>query len=150
MICAQSFHWFAGAAALAEMHRVLKRGGNLGLIWNVRDEREPWVSAITAIINPYSDDAPRYNSREWRRLFPAHGFSPLFERNFTHHHTGSPERVIIDRTLSISFIAALPLGKQDEIAAQLRSLVAATPELAGKGVVSYPYETAAFSCHRMV
>ena len=38
IVCAQAFHWFANPAALAEIHRVLKPGGALGLIWNVRDE----------------------------------------------------------------------------------------------------------------
>lgn len=149
VICAQCFHWFANTRALAEIHRVLKPSGTFGLIWNVRDERVPWVSAITGIVEPSSDDAPRYHTRQWRRLFPAPGFSPLAERVFPHHHAGSPEQVIVDRTLSISFIAALPLARQEEIAAQLRALIANTPELAGKAEVSYPYQTAAFSCRRV-
>ncbi len=32
IVCAQSFHWFARRAALAEMRRVLKIGGVLGLV----------------------------------------------------------------------------------------------------------------------
>ena len=149
VVCAQSFHWFANLQALAEIRRVLKREGTLGLIWNVRDERVPWVSALTAIIEPYGAEVPRYYRQDWRLLFPAHGFSPLVERLFPHQHTGSPERVIVDRSLSISFIASLPLARQDQIAAQIRALIAGTPELAGKAEVSYPYQTAAFSCHRM-
>ena len=38
IVCAQSFHWFANRAALAEIRRVLKPGGTLGLIWNIRDQ----------------------------------------------------------------------------------------------------------------
>jgi len=38
VICAQAFHWFASAESLAEIRRVLKPGGKLGLIWNVRDQ----------------------------------------------------------------------------------------------------------------
>ena len=34
LVCAQAFHWFATPAALADMHRVLKPGGRLGLVWN--------------------------------------------------------------------------------------------------------------------
>jgi SAM-dependent methyltransferase len=149
VVCAQSFHWFANAAALAEIRRVLKREGTLGLIWNVRDEGVPWVSALTAIIEPYGREVPRYERQNWQLVFPASGFSPLIERHFQHHHTGSPERVIVDRSLSTSFIASLPLARQDQIAAQIRALIAETPELAGKAEVSYPYRTAAFSCHRM-
>src|ERR1700723_2308101 len=35
VLCAQSFHWFATCEALQEIHRVLKPGGSLGLVWNV-------------------------------------------------------------------------------------------------------------------
>jgi SAM-dependent methyltransferase len=148
--CAQCFHWFANAEALAEIHRVLKPGGALGLIWNVRDERVPWVAALTKVIEPYSGGAPRFNRREWRRVFPADGFTPLVERHMYHYHTGSPEQVIVDRALSVSFIAALPQAEQDEIAEKIRALIAATPELAGKAEVTFPYRTAAFSCQTVV
>ena len=34
VVCAQAFHWFATAEALAEIHRVLKPRAPLGLIWS--------------------------------------------------------------------------------------------------------------------
>ncbi len=149
VVCAQSFHWFANPQAVAEIHRVLKPGGHLGLVWNVRDERVPWVADLSAIIEPYAHNTPRYNRQEWRLLFPAQGFTTLIEEHFQHQHTGSPEQVIVARVLSISFIAALPLDRQDAIAARIRSLIASNPELTGKVQVSFPYRTIAFSCHRV-
>jgi hypothetical protein len=128
---------------------VLRVGGVLGLIWNVRDEGMAWVAALRAIFDAYEGDAPRYHTQAWRRLFPAAGFGPLCERRFPHGHTGSPQHVIIDRVLSTSFIAALPLAERDRVAARVRRLIAATPELAGKSQVTLPYVTAAFSCRRL-
>ena len=93
VVCAQSFHWFARREALAEIHRVLKPGGVLGLIWNVRDESVGWVAALTEIMRPYEGNTPRHHTQKWRQLFPAEGFGPLHEWRFPNAHTGSPEQV---------------------------------------------------------
>ena len=108
VVCAQSFHWFATPAALHEIHRVLKPGGALGLVWNDRDNNVAWVAALTRIMKPFEGDTPRFHSQKWRAMFPAEGFGPLREKRFQNWHTGPPEQVIVDRILSVSFIAALP------------------------------------------
>jgi SAM-dependent methyltransferase len=148
VICAQSFHWFASAESLLEIHRVLKPGGMLGLIWNIRDDSIPWVAGLTRIMSPYEGDAPRYYRGEWRHVFPARGFGELREKNFPHAHIGPPEQVIVDRVASVSFIAALDAATRRRVLDGVRGLIAATPELAGKSEVSVPYVTRAYSCHR--
>jgi SAM-dependent methyltransferase len=146
VVCAQAFHWFATEAAVAEIRRVLKPGGFLGLIWNVRNESTDWSAAMTAIMAPYEGDAPRYRSGEWRKVFPAKGFGPLHEQRFRNGHTGHPEQVIVDRVLSTSFIAALPRPQQHIVAARLRDLIATTPSLNRREEITVPYQTVAFSC----
>lgn len=141
VICAQAFHWFATPEAVAEMQRVLKPGGVLGMIWNGRDTSVPWVAKMGAVINAHEGDAPRYQSGKWRGVFPAKGFSALGERQARNLHTGSPEQVVLDRALSISFIAALPRAERDEVERQLRTLIETTPDLAGHSEVSLPYST---------
>ncbi len=149
VVCAQSFHWFASKTALAEIRRVLKPGGHLGLIWNVRNEAVDWCAAMTAIVAPYEGDAPRYRSGEWRKVFPAEGFGPLREERFRNGHTGDPEQVIVERVLSTSFIAALPRTQQLIVAARLRDLIAMTPALNRREEVTVPYQTVAFSCAKL-
>ena len=36
--------------ALPEIARVLRPGGHLALVWNLRDERIPWVKRLGALI----------------------------------------------------------------------------------------------------
>lgn len=148
IVCAQAFHWFATAEALAEMRRVLKPGGILGLIWNTKDDSVPWVKAISDVLEPYEGDAPRFHSGAWRTVFPAEGFGPLQEQHFPHEHRGPPEMVIVDRVLSISFIASLPAHEREAVETKLRSLIATTPALAGKPEIALPYTTLAFSTER--
>ena len=149
IVCAQAFHWFATAEALAEMHRVLKPAGILGLIWNTKDASVPWVQAAYSVIEPYEGDVPRFHTGAWRDVFPAQGFGPLHEECFRHQHIGTPETVIVDRLLSVSFISSLPEAEREKVATKLRSLIATDPALAGQPQIAAPYTTLAFSTERL-
>lgn len=149
VVCAQSFHWFATHAALAEILRVLKPGGKLGLVWNLRDASIPWVAQLDAIVNRVEGDTPRYYTGAWRNAFPFEGFGPLAEQHFKQPHTGSPDDVIVNRVRSTSFIAALGADERAVIDREARALIASEPELAGKEVVTVPYDTAAFCAEKI-
>lgn len=144
VVCAQSFHWFATTAALAEIQRILKPGGKLGLIWNMRDARVGWVTRLDQIVNRCEGDTPRYYTGAWRKVFPFQNFGPLHEAHFSLGHIGAPENVILNRVRSTSFIAALSAQERTDIDDQVIALIASEPELSGKEIVTVPYETAAF------
>jgi hypothetical protein len=126
---------------------VLKPGGVLGLIWNVRDESVDWVRKLTDIMMPHEGEAPRYYNGDWRRVFPAPGFGELREREFRHEHVGSPEQVIVDRVASVSFIAALDETMREQVLSRVRALILSSPALIGRDVVSMPYVTRAYHCY---
>jgi SAM-dependent methyltransferase len=149
VLCAQAFHWFADDAAIVEIHRVLKREGRLGLVWNVRDESVDWVAAITDIINDYEGNSPRYHKGEWRRPFARGLFSGLEESCYDYVHVGPPRRVILDRFLSVSFIAALPDDEKLEVEGRLSKLIASHPQLKGRESIAFPYQTHAYRCTRI-
>ena len=149
VVCAQAFHWFSTDAALAEIHRVLKPDGRLGLVWNVRDESVDWVAAITEIITPYEGDTPRFHTGRWREAFTGEYFSDPEVTCFPYSHVGSPQEVIMDRFLSVSFIAALPDAPKAVVTAQLQALIDTHPALKGRDTVAFPYQTQAYVCHRL-
>ncbi|MCT7052228.1 SAM-dependent methyltransferase, partial [Salmonella enterica subsp. enterica serovar Give] len=68
---------------------------------------------------------------------------------FPYNHVGSPQEVIMDRFLSVSFIAALPAAEKTEVTAQLRNLIATHPALKGRDTVAFPYQIQAYVCQRL-
>jgi SAM-dependent methyltransferase len=146
--CAQAFHWFAHTQVLDEFARVLKPGARIGLVWNVRDESVDWVRKITELITPLEGDAPRFYKGDWRTPFPHPAFGELRETKFAHAHVGSPQVVIVDRFMSVSFIASLDATGQGAVRAALEDLIATHPDLRGRSEVTFPYQTLAFDCAR--
>jgi SAM-dependent methyltransferase len=149
VVVGQAFHWFDGARALAEIHRVLRPGGGLGLIWNVRDESVPWVAELTRIIEPHRGDTPRYLSGRWREAFAATGlFQPLREHGFSHAQTGD-RAMVRDRMGSVSFVATLGEAERARVLAALAELLDSHPALRGRPTVTLPYRTDVFWTFRV-
>lgn len=51
VLLGQAWHWVDPDAGSAEAGRALRSGGVLGLVWNVRDEDQPWVARMTGIMH---------------------------------------------------------------------------------------------------
>ena len=61
---------------------------------------------------------------------------------------GSFEQVVLDRMLSVSFIAALPEGERQSVAGRLRALPARFAALR-EPVIAFPYVTQAWLAERL-
>lgn len=144
VIAAQSFHWFDGDRALPEIHRVLRTGGTLGMIWNERDQASDWSERLTAIFDRLAGGAPRYRTSRWREAFERTDlFGPLHHRVAYHVHHVTPQ-AFLDRVLSVSFVAAASDGERERVRAEVDELMATDPELRDREEIVMPYRTDVF------
>jgi SAM-dependent methyltransferase len=145
----QAFHWFDGDVALAEIHRVLRPGTRLGLIWNVKDESVDWVRLLSEIIEAYRGSAPRVASGAWKEAFErTELFTPIERARFAFVHE-TDVGTVVARVTSISFIAALDSRVRERIVQQVRELVATHPETRGRDVFPLRYRTGVYWCERV-
>ncbi|GAA3820672.1 class I SAM-dependent methyltransferase [Nocardioides panacisoli] len=139
VIAGQSYHWFDKERALPEIARVLKRGGSLSLVWNVRDERIPWVKRFGRLIGTQESGAGPDDALESSPYF-----GPVEESVFKQWQVVDRES-IQDMVLSRSNVATLP---PDEREAKLREVLAFYDDF-GRGMdgMQVPYVV---RCYRAV
>ena len=56
VLAAQAYHWFRAALAVAEMGRVVKSGGRLALVWNVRAQSDALMQGYERAILEVADN----------------------------------------------------------------------------------------------
>ena len=131
---AQAFHWFDGARALPEIHRVVRPGGTLALMFNRRQMDDEINQRVQELLAPHRGDAPAHVSDAWRRpLEHAEHFELQTQRRFPNEQQLDGDG-LVDRFGSVSFVAALDDEPREELLAQLR-------ELAAGGSVTLRYRT---------
>jgi SAM-dependent methyltransferase len=107
---AQAFHWFDHDNALPEIARVLRPGGRIALVWNSRDDGDPWMARLSAIIGnesiQESDVVP---------VLDASGlFGPVSTAMFAFEQTLDRDG-LLDLVLSRSYLAKLSPAEREPV-----------------------------------
>jgi hypothetical protein len=123
---------------------VLRPGGVLGLIWNVRDTSVDWVDRLGGVIR--GSAAERMIETDTVRVDPP--FGPFERRN---HRWTRPMTVddLVAMAASRSYVIALSPEERAEVLDGVRALLASHPDTAGRETVDLPYMTSAFRSRRL-
>lgn len=131
VLVAQAWHWFDPERASAEVARVLRPGGRLGLVWNIRDERLGWVKELGRIIGTEHD--------------PSHStLSDAFTDIETHRVEWTSyltPQALLDLVASRSYCITSPAEVRSRVLEQVRELLATHPALASSNGLALPYVT---------
>ena len=140
VLVAQAWHWVDRSRAVPEVARVLVPGGRLGLVWNIRDEREDWVAELSRILY---DSGSGSHGREDRGIIgPPFGPVEHSEVEWTHRLSRDE---LIDMAASRSYVITLPDQERAAVLAGVADLADSRPGLADTGELVLPYVT---ECYR--
>lgn len=140
VLVAEAFHWFATPATLAEITRVLRPTGGIGLLWNLEQlGDEDWVGRLRdAMPPPLRHPTPRAT---WDVMAAAPAYAPPRTARFEHAHAVSATG-LADLVGSWSRVATRPAAEREAVRARLLTVA---PE-----GVSLRYEALAVATRRTI
>ena len=143
VLAAQAWHWVSPERASPEVARVLRPGGTLSLVWNERDEREPWVARLNEIVTEQgrkkrADELRAHNDHDNPQVRPPFGPLELHQVEWVHR---SSVAEVTDMIASRSYVILLPPERREALLADVRHLLESDPALAGQPGVPLPYVT---------
>ena len=142
VVAAQAFHWFDEGPALREIVRVLRPGGRIGLIWNMRDESEAWVAELSEAMVGRTEFVVGTID-----VIDASGlFGPVERAEFGPHIQEVGREVLRELVLSRSYCAVLSAEEREPVLRHVDSLF---DEHARNGVVRLPYLVECFRAVRL-
>ena len=133
VLVAQAWHWFDAERATAEIARVLRPGGRLGLVWNTRDERLGWVRDFGRIVGLERDIANTSVDLPARFTDVA-----THQVEWTNYIT---PQALIDYVASRSYCITSPAEVRTRTLDEVRELLATHPALTNAEGIALPYVT---------
>ena len=133
VLVAQAWHWFDQERAVAEIARVLRPGGRLGVLWNTRDERSGWVKDFGRIVGLEHD-------RDNATVDLPEPFTDIamHQVEWTNYIT---REALIDYVASRSYCITSPAEVRTRTLDEVRELLVSHPSLANATGLAMPYIT---------
>jgi SAM-dependent methyltransferase len=141
VVAGQAAHWFEPAGAAAGMRRVLRPGGVVGLLWNVRDERVPWVAALGALLagEARGHEADQTVVAAFADALPA----DVQRTDVPHTQVVTPEQVVAG-IATRSYVATMDEPDRPALLDRVRTLLATHPDTRGRDRLELPHVASAY------
>jgi len=131
----QSFHWFDESRALPEIARVLRPGGLLAVIFNLRDESEPWVAELGAILRG-EDGTGNSGTDEDVDLGPLFG---SVDQAVVPHEQTVDVPGLVGLAATRSYTLVLPADQRATMLAEIEALATRAAAATPTGELRLPY-----------
>jgi len=141
VLCGQAAHWFDLDKALPEIARVLTGGGVFAGLWNMDDDRVPWVAGLLREYNP-TMAASEWRQREHNWLNGHRGsehFRQAEKAVFEHGQERTADSLVALLATHSRQILMDPATRAENLG-RIRDYLASRPETA-HGVFRYPMLT---------
>jgi SAM-dependent methyltransferase len=119
---AAAFHWFRRDEALAELARVLRPGGRLAIVYNLRDPESELQQELSRMLERHGAELAWMRGIDTGAILEA---SPLFgspeHAEFRHEQRFDPDG-LVERVSSISYVALLEGREREELLVRVREL----------------------------
>jgi SAM-dependent methyltransferase len=131
VLMAQAWHWVEPEKAAPEVARVLRPGGTLGLLWNVRDAGVEWIARLDRLL-------PGPGEEQLGSLAPRVGppFGPVERYDVRWSDQVSVES-LLDLTRSRSWVIALEDARRAEVLEDVRAQAQAHLDATGSLALEY-------------
>ncbi|TFV90738.1 class I SAM-dependent methyltransferase [Blastococcus sp. CT_GayMR16] len=140
VLVGQAAHWFDPRPAAAQMRRVLRPGGVVGLLWNVRDDRIPWVAALSELM---AGEALAGVEETVVAAFAAELRAHVETVESAVVQRLPPEDVV-RRTATSSYVVTMADTDRQAFLRRVRQLVDTHPDTRGQALIPVAYRTRAF------
>lgn len=142
VVAGQAAHWFDLPSAAPEIARVLRPGGVVGLVWNLRDERVGWVAALGQLLAAEDNHVVTEEEGIAGALSEQLGYR-LERIEYQYSQVLTPDEVVAGLATR-SYVVLLEPTKRCRLLSAARQLLATHPDTAGLDVIEHPYRTFAY------
>lgn len=169
ILISHAYHWFDPEPAHREFARVIRPGGVLAALWNLRDETVPWSAQLSEILRDEDSGTDRHTAPAimchgalaalrspdgaglsgWLAN-PSFGssFGPI-TKGFFPNRTRHTRQTLVDLVKSRSYYLTATPRRQAELEQQVRHLLTTHPDLVGRDEFDLHYVTVVFRVERL-